>query len=386
MVVKQIATLLNDVSGEVLGRSEIIQEDLTGVVDLGTEIFNANAVDRYVKSLVNHIGRMIFVNRTYSVAVPSVVMDSWEFGSVLEKVTMELPKSKENETWELEDQTVYETNMFFKPVVSAKFYNSKTTFEVAMSITELQVKQSFSNPSQMNAFISMIFNTIENKITLDLDNLIMRTINNMIGETFYAEHEDGNYTGNSTAKCVNLLHLYNTQKAPAEELTAENCYLDPEFIRFAVFIMGRTSDRMTRYSTLFNVGGKERFTPRDLQHFVLLSDFARAADVYLQSDTFHDEFTRLPNAELVPYWQGSGLAYDWGEITEINIKTASGHEVNPTGVLGVIFDRDALGVSNLERRTTTHYVASAEFTNNWFKSDAGYFNDTNENFVVFYVA
>lgn len=85
MDVKQIYSLVNTVSGEVLGNTELVHEDLTGLVDLGNEVFNQNAVDNYVKSLVNHIGKVVFVNRPYSGKVPSVLMDAWEFGSVLEK-------------------------------------------------------------------------------------------------------------------------------------------------------------------------------------------------------------------------------------------------------------------------------------------------------------
>jgi hypothetical protein len=138
---------------------------------------------------------------------------------------------------------------------------------------------------------------------------------------------------------------------------------------------------------LFNIGGTDKFTPKEFLHVVLLSDFKKAANVFLQSDVFHDNFTELPGAEEVPYWQGSGTGYAFTDISSINIKTASdGTAVNTSGILGVMFDRDALGVTNLDRRVTTNYNPKAEFYNNWYKFDAGYFNDTNENFVVFFVA
>ncbi len=101
MEVKQIYNIVNSVSEEILGRTDLVQEDLTGIVDMGTEVFNANAVDNYVKSLVNHIGKVIFVNRPYNGNIPSVLMDSWEFGSILEKITADIPEATENESWEL---------------------------------------------------------------------------------------------------------------------------------------------------------------------------------------------------------------------------------------------------------------------------------------------
>ena len=391
MVVKQIYELINSVSGEVLGKTDIVKEDLTGVVDLGNEVFNQGAVDNYVKSLVNHIGKVIFVNRPYAGKIPSVLMDAWEFGSVLEKISAEIPAATENDTWNLTDGHEYKQDIFHKPVVSAKFFNSKVTFEVPVSITERQVKESFSSAAQLNGFLSMIYSAVEKSMTIKTDALIMRTINNMIGETLFADaakftpsSKPLDYASASTVRCVNLLYLYN--KAKGTKLTADKCLTDGDFIRFASYQMGLYADRLQSISTLFNVGGKERFTPKDSLHTVLLSDFAKGAQAYLYADTKNMEQVLLPNAETVASWQGSGQDYGFAHTSAINIKTSGNHEINIGGVLGVMFDRDALGVCNLDKRVTTNYNAKAEFFNNYYKFDAGYFNDTNENFVVFFVA
>lgn len=390
MEVKQIYTLINSVSNEVLGNSGIVKEDLTGVVDLGTQVFNQNAVDAYVKSLVNHIGKVIFVNRPYAGKVPSVLMDAWEFGSVLEKISADIPQATENDSWDLTDGTEYSQDVFHKPVVTAKFFNSKVTFEVPVSITERQVKQSFSNAEQLNGFLSMIYSAVDKSMTIKADALIMRTINNMVAETFKADAaaftagSQIDYSAATTNRCVNLLKLYNTKFT--KTLTASQAILDPDFLRFASYTIGMYADRLGSISTLFNVGGKARFTSTDMLHLVLLSDFAKGADAYLYSDTYHNEFVALKQHETVPCWQGSGLSYDFADTSTIEVKTASGTDVKVTGVIGVMFDRDALGVSNLDRRVTSNYNAKAEFFNNYFKFDAGYFNDTNENFVVFYIA
>lgn len=396
MEVKQIYTLINSVSGEVLGRTDIVAEDLTGIVDLGTEVFNQNAVDNYVKSLVNHIGKVIFVNRPYAGKVPSVLMDAWEFGSVLEKISADVPEAEENDTWNLTDGQTYSQDVFHKPTVSAKFFNSKVTFEVPVSITERQVKESFSNAAQLNGFISMIYAAVEKSMTIKADALIMRTINNMIAETVLADVQAfgataaGDMTGAdlssaSTARCVNLLKLYNDKTGVNTPLTAAKAITDPDFIRFASYVMGTYADRLQSISTVFNVGGKERFTPKDMLHVVLLSDFAKAAQTYLYSDTFNRGDVLLPQAETVPFWQGSGQNYEFASTGHINVKESTGKAVEISGVLGVMFDRDALGVCNLDRRVTTNYNAKAEFFNNYYKFDAGYFNDTNENFVVFFI-
>lgn len=406
MEVKQIYTLIKSVSGEVLGRTDIVEEDLTGIVDLGTEVFNQNAVDNYVKSLVNHIGKVIFVNRPYAGKVPSVLMDAWEFGSVLEKISADVPEAEVNDTWNLEDGHTYSQDVFHKPTVTTKFFNSKVTFEVPVSITERQVKESFSDAAQLNGFISMIYAAVEKSMTIKADALIMRTINNMIAETVLADAQAfgataGAITGAdlsraSTARCVNLLKLYNDKYFPAtpgkgdptpnpNALTAAKAITDPDFIRFASYVMGTYADRLQSISTVFNVGGKERFTPKDMLHVVLLSDFAKAAQTYLYSDTFNRGDVLLPQAETVPFWQGSGNNYDFASTGHIKVKESGGKAVEISGVLGVMFDRDALGVCNIDRRVTTTYNAKAEFFNNYYKFDAGYFNDTNENFVVFFI-
>lgn len=400
MTVQQIATLMNSVTNEVLGTSDIVNEDLRNIVDVGTQVFNANAMDNYVKSLVNHIGKVVFVNRPYVGKVPSVLMDSWEFGSVLEKVTAETPTATENKSWDLTNGTDYSQDVFYKPSVSAKFYNSRVTFEVPVSITERQVKESFSNAAQLNGFISMIYNAVEKSMTIKTDALIMRTINAMTAQTLNADAtaftkttgEGANattsidYAITSTNRCVNLLKLYNTKFT--KSLTADSAIYDREFIRFASYVMAMYADRFGSISTLFNVGGKDRFTPSEMLHFVVLSDFAQAANSYLYSDTDHENYVKLPKYETVPYWQASGTSYAFGDVSKVDVKIgdATGVNISATGILGVMFDRDAIGVCNMDKRVTTNYNAKAEFFNNYFKFDCGYFNDTNENFVVFFVA
>lgn len=384
MQVNQIHEILNNITNEVIGESALVAEDLSNIVEVGEQVFNTSGIDNYVKSLINHIGRVVFVNRPYNSSAPSVLMDSWEYGSVLEKITSALPEATENESWDLVDGHSYDPNVFYKPDVSAKFYNGLTTFEIPMSFTERQVKESFSDAAQLNAFMSMIENSIYKSMTVKTDSLIMRTINNMIGETLFNAIPNGEYGNTSTVRAVNLLYLYNQKYS--EHLTAATAFTNPEFIRFAAYTMGVYQYRMSKISNLFNIGGTDKFTTSDFLHFVMLSDFAMGADVYLQSDTFHDEYTKLPNAERVPYWQGSGLDYGLNSISSLNIKTSSGHDITASGILAVMFDRDALGVNNYDRRVTTYYNPKAEFFNNWYKQDARYFNDSNENFVVFYIA
>ncbi len=386
MEVRQIFELMNSVTSEVLGRTDLVTEDLSNVVDIGTEIFNASAVDNYVRSLVDHIGKVVFVNRPYTGSVPSVLMDGWEYGSICEKISADMPEATENETWNLKDGTSYDPNIFYQPKVNAKFFNKRVTFEIPMSFTERQVKESFDSPAQLNGFISMIYNEIDKSMTVKIDSLVMRTIDNMIGMTVYADYQATEQNLKSGVKAVNLLKLYKDRNAGAADLTADKAITEPEFIRFASYVMGMYEKRLAKISTLFNVGGKARFTPADLLHVVLLADFASSAGAYLQSDTFHNEFVALPKAEIVPYWQASGKGYAFADTSKIDITMPDNNSIAVSGILGVMFDRDALGVCNRDRRVTTNYNAKGEFWNQWAKFDCEYFNDSNENFVVFFVA
>ena len=391
MKVNQIYELMNSVTSEILGKENVLQEDLSNVVDVGTEIFNGTDVDNYVKSLVNHIGKVVFVNSPYSGNVPSVIMDSWEFGSVLEKIQADIPQATENESWDLTDGQSYDVDIFYKPSVSAKFFNKKVTFEVSMSFTELQVKESFTSANQLNGFLSMLYNAVENSMTIKIDSLIMRTINNMIAETVYNDIPltgEETYSDKTGTKAVNLLKQYNDLTGGT--LTVDKALSDEGFIKYSTYVINLYTDRLSKISTLFNVGGKERFTPKDKLNIVMLSDFKASSNVYLQANTFNKDLVELPKADTIPYWQSSGKNYSLTDISSINVKLTkegtSNRIVNMSGILAVMFDKDSLGVTNLDRRVTTNYNAKAEFFNNYYKFDAGYFNDLNENFVVFFMA
>lgn len=384
MEVKQIYEIMNSITNEMLGDSIVVAEDLSNIVELGQQFEDVVGLDNYVRKLPDHIGRVVFVDRKYEGRAPQILMDGWEYGSIMEKIATRIPEAVENEDWQLNDGQSYDPNVFHAPDVYGEFWNKRVTFEIDMSITRKQVKSSFDNVTQLNSFLSMILNAIETSLTVKLDALIMRTINNMIGETLYDEMPAGTYTGAGGVKAVNLLYAYN-QKYDAE-LTADDAITTPEFIRFATYTMANYMDRIKVLSNLFNIGGESRFTPASKLHVAMLSEFKNAANVYLQSDTFHNDYTALPNSDSVAFWQGTGVDYAFSNTSAVKIKTASGHDVNASGILAVMFDRDALGVSNLDREVRTHYNEKADFWNYFYNAFAGYFNDTNENFVVFYVA
>lgn len=378
MKVTQIKDLVNNSLKEVNGSSQLLKEDLSNVVDIGKELLNNDDVDNFVKKLVDRVGKTVFNDRVYQGSAPSVLMDAWEYGSVVEKIDSDLPKVEENDSWKLEDGKSYDQDIFYQPKVSAKFFNSKVTFDIPMSFTKMQVESAFSSATELNSFISMLMVKTQNAMTVNLDGLIMKTINNFTANVINAK---------KGMQVVNLLDLYN--KTAQTKVTVDNALTSPDFIKFANLTINTYRDRLTKMSTLFNEAGLNKFTPVDNQHLVILSDLASASKVYLESDTYNQDNVKIANYDTVPYWQGSGTTYNFTDTSKIDVAIKDGtqtKEVIQTGILGVLFDTSALGVSCQNPRTTTAVNARAEFYTNFNKYDAMYYNDLNENFVVFMIA
>lgn len=385
MDVKQIAAFVNAATKEVSGMTDLIAENLSNVVEIGNTLENIGGLDAYVKALPNVIGKYVFVNRKYAGGVPSILMDGWEFGSILGKVRGNLPEATENESWELQDGASYDMGIFTKPDVSVKFFNKKVTFEIPLSITEKQVKQSFHSAAELNAFIELLYNEVDKSMTVKLDALIMRTLNNITAETIY--NGVGSDLGESSVRAVNLLALYNALH-PTATITAAAALETPEFLRFAVRTMRLYKKRMKKMSTLFNMEGTPKFTPEEYLRIVLLDDFESAVRVnlYDANGQFNNDELALGNYDTVPYWQGSGDDYALDSVSTLNVVTASNHAVECSGIVGVMFDRDACAVCNQDRRVTTApFNAKGEFWNYWHKWDCEYINDFAENFVVFFI-
>lgn len=286
-----------------------------------------------------------------------------------------MPDAVENDSWKLTSGQSYDPFVFTAPDVQSKFYDSKVTYEVQMSFTEMQVKSAFNSPAEMNSFFAMIENRIRFKLTLSNDILKTRTINNLIAEKIHSQNN-----------VVNLLTMYNAEFT--KTLTASHALMDRDFLRYAIGKIKEYIKYIQRPSTLFNDGGYTTFTPESDMKMVLLSRFVNTAEVYLQSDTFHNDLVKLNGYSEVPYWQGSGNNenFDFSEISKINVTTASGNPVTQTGVIGTIFDKDACMICNANPRVTSIYNPKGEYWNYFYKYDASYFNDTMENCVVFIVA
>lgn len=385
MKVSQIYTILNDVFSEVTGKlvipedSEplpIVEEDLKNIVDIGKTISEYNLYDNYVKSMINRIGRDVFVDRTYEGYAPNVLRDSWEYGSIMSKTRCKVFDAKANPAWALSAGTTVNQFEFNPPEVTQKFYNSAVAWQIDCSFTDYQIRESFNSPEQMNRFMSMIENRINVSMTIYRDSLVMRTINNFIGEKLYASNG-----------VVDLLAGYNA--TIASPITAAAALYDKDFLRYAALQIKLWVDRFRAPSVNFNTEEDNvAFTPKEFAHLVLHSDLAAGMEVYLQSDTYHDDLVKIGDYETVPFWQSQGDEYQLAMTSRIEIElgsstTASKKAINRNYVVGVLFDRDALGVLCEHSRVTTAYNSNGEYWNNFYKQDTRYFNDLAENGIVF---
>ena len=228
MKVKQVATLLNTVYNEIIGESSLVKEDLSNIVDVGREITSSTQwgdnFDKFVGKLIDQVGRVIFVDRTYKPDDLGPLRDSWTYGSILQKVRCDVGDYADNKAWQLADTQKPDFSDLFDfdsaPTVMAKYFNMKTTFREKICITREQAESAFRSAEDMNRFISMIENRIQMKMNLATEALAYRTEANLIAEKLWSGHN-----------VVNLLHEYHTEISD-DTVTAGNWRTKPDFLRF----------------------------------------------------------------------------------------------------------------------------------------------------------
>lgn len=391
MKITQLKNIINGtvsttgIIDQVTGKAPVANEDLSNIVDIGKTILNYTGqgnenYDSFMRNLIDQVGKVMFVDRKYTSQAPDILKDGWEYGSILQKVRCEVPDARDNSTWDLFNYPVSGGAAYpdpfelSKPTAQAKFFNSKATYEVPITLTDVQLKESFRSAEEFGRFIAMIENRIAMKITLINDGLIMATIDNLIGQTL-------NGTG---GKVVNLLALYN---GASGTLTADDALKNKEFLRFASATIAKYKKYVAQAGSLYNAGNYVTFTPAERLKFIANTEFAKALDAYLYSDTFNEEFVKLDGYSEVAFWQGSGTANADRLTVDVKIDVdGTAKKVKNTGVLAVMFDDEAAAVCNQNYRVTSQYNGRGEYTNYFYKWDAMYMNDVEENCVVFTVA
>lgn len=391
MKYKQIATILNSIFGELVGEDVLFAEDLSNVVELGKTITSTSTFgddfDRYTRSLVDHVGKVIFRENQLGLSHLPIYKDSWEFGSIAEKVRVDYPDVQDDYSFDLNNYTGDDVFELVIPKASAKFFNNSTTFQIKVSLPTRQAKSAFNSAREMSQFISLIENTIKQRLAISLLTLEYRTLANLIAEKFKAANN---------ACLIDLLALYksetgDTTMTKAKFLKSEEC------LRFANLKIGMMRDLINKPSKLYNEGEYVNVSAPGEQSLIVLTDYDRALGSYLYSVNRHNEFIKLENYSVVPYWQAGSTDDSYANRSTINVIPASEGTysgdpdqdtrtpVVQSDILAVLFDYRACAVTCEHQEVTSIPVPDARMTNYWFFADANYINDTDENVIVFYL-
>lgn len=379
MTVNQVYTIVNAVNTQMFGAGAVAVTDLTGLIQLGnTVLSSATNKDKFLDTLVDRIGKTIISSRPYSADVLSVMNDPFEFGAVMQKIYVEPIAAKASQQWDLTNGASVDQYVISKPTVRQQLFSGINSWEVDLTVPDIQLKSAFTDPMQMAALIDAMFLSMRNSMEVQLEAMLEMTYCNFIGERLVHTKVNNGHT------VIDLLGNYNT--AFTKTLTAALALYDKDFLKYATTQISLYLKRMGRMSVLYNSAAYKRFTTKEYMRLTVLADFSAACDSYLSADTYHNELVSLPNYNEIPFWQGSGTTVGFDNTSTVNIKTASGYTLEQDGVVCLMADVEALGITIDNRRSKSTYNDKGEYTNYFEKADMGYFNDLSENGIVFVVS
>lgn len=382
--ISQIYNLVNSIAKESLGESALTVKDTTSLVALGDSILSSSQdVDSWNGKLIDRIGRTIVSNKAYTRKRRNIFRAGIDYGIILQKIYVEMPKATENQTWvnkESERKDPFELNI---PTVRQYLFKDASAFEFPVTITDKALKTAFSNASEMGAFVEAIMLSLVNAVEVAIENT-----ENLAVATFTALKLNASNTHPNGA--VNLLFDYNT--LTLKGLSATTCLMDKDFLKYASMRISMTLKRMRNLTTLFNISEADangekvkRSTSESDLVFDVLSNFSTACEMYLESDTYHKELVALPNYHEVNYWQATGTEYAFEDVSKVHI-THGDVTIEKSGILAVAYDMNAIGTTLKDERTATVRNERGGYTNHYKQGTLEYFNDLTENGVVFYVA
>lgn len=378
MQVTQLYQFLSTVYGQVTGKTGIVNEDLSNIVDIGKELLSSNYRDPYVNAMLNLVGDWVFVDRAYEGQAPDIMRKSYEWGSIMSKSRTKDFEAEENPTWSLTPGQTVNQFEYNPPEVKTTLFNEMITWEIDCSFVNRQLAQSMRSAEMLDKFLGMIRTQINNNQVDEIDAMIMRCYNNLTGHRIARNKA-----------VVDVLASYNAVSGQSP-ITAAQAPYNPGFLRHLAYTVLLYKNRMRKKVANFADldEGYTTFTPEEFNHLVLLDVFGEALPVYMESDTFHDDLVKIGRYDKISNWQGTGqgAAYALDDISKIDVQVSglsSDNIVSRSGIIGVMHDRDALGIINEDRRVEVAYNAKGEYWNNFFKIDTRLFNDPGENYIVF---
>ena len=283
--------------------------------------------------------------------------------------------------WKIKKANVLQTNFYGQSVYSDH-----------ITITEEQLETAFTGPDELGSFLSMVMTNLSNRLELSNENIKRGLLANMIGSIIDENQSD---------RVVKLLTMYNS--ATGNTYTKQDIFgpaVFPDFCRWAYAVIDDKSDMMTKRSLNYQttITGKPvlRHTPKEMQRVYLYSPFMKQMEARVLSTTFHNDFFSKADTEAIPFWQSSKEgsrenlevfpAYTDNTGTLVH-KTGSGDEVAVNDVLGIMFDRDMMGMTLLDRRIlSTPLNTRGMYRNLHIHANQRVFFDNTEKGIIFLLA
>lgn len=370
MAVKQIYDIVNSVNSQTMGVTDLTVVDEQGLISLGQTILTTNGLaDTWLNSLAQRIGKTIISFREYKSKYSDMVLDSMQWGNIVQKIKVSMPEATEDESYSLVNGKSVDMYKVANPKVTQSFFTTETPYQFFVTIKRTQLEEAFTSEASMNGFIGAIYGEVQNAIELSLESLARNCINNFIGERI--KSNKGKY---------NLLSMYNTETG--KTLKVKTCLHDKEFLAYCVSRINLISKYMENMSTIYNDGTQTRHTPKSLQHLRVLEDFESRLETVVQYQAFRDGYVKLNNYHTTSFWQN----INYPDYIKINIASDESlvHQAN---ILAILYDRDALGLYKKDSwNSTTPFNSAGGYYNTYYHHKELYFNDLSENFVVFYIA
>lgn len=382
MEVVDVSTLVNNAAANMNGLNATVNQDLSNVVDFGRALDDLQGYDVFFGKLVDQFNTIKFWSRPYVSFAPSVYVEAERFGSIRAMYRTGYMASRPSPVWNLQEGVSYDPFTVHKQDVQVRFWNDRFSSELEpQTIVRDQIESAFRSEQELMSFIGMLEMARNNSHGRAWDELIMSLFQAIIGLC----------VNSGGMQDIKLLTEFNTLFPRDTALTATTALYDAEFIRYAIYRMGVIRDQMRLVTGMFNSTHWETATSPERQKTVMISDFARAAGVYLHDapNQFNTGSLQIPAADIVPAWQGLGTTGALSDRTAINATiVVAGNTITSTaqGVLAVVYDEWALGVSAQKHTITSQYNPRGQYTNYFDTMFGGFFVSPDENAVVFRMA
>lgn len=385
MEVNQVYSLLNDINQQMWGEDALAVKDLSGIISMGNAVLSSSTnVDKFFSTLVDRIGKVIIRRLDLELDFPKLMMNEFEWGCVLQKITIDPFGAKANTDWQVSDPGFTPSLLeIYPPSIHQMLFTDAVTFEMRKSLPNSILATAFTGAGEMANFMTAVTAAMVDSMTLSLNNLSRTCVNNFIAEKI--KNSNG---------IVNIANMYNTAYSSSPVTDCEEAMRTPEFLRYATNVIRKYFKYLSMPNVNYNVAGLVRATQRDNMHFLANTTFVAGLESYLYADTFHEEMVSLKNYTEVAYWQGNLDSDNTSinlpaDVTAIEVIPSSEKgqlspkSISQSGIIAVMADRQAMGIGLNKRRSAAFNNVMDDITTVKMSATQQLFNDLSENGVIF---